>query len=112
VTAPLIWLLAAVISVTSPHPWPGSSAIVATRPVKPIAHSAMTVAASGLPSGLTSASVLAGSQEQPMRRLSDAVYRATFLAPQAGPLTLAVHFWRRGRLYEVPGGTILVQPKQ
>ena len=111
-TAPLIWLLAAALSVTSPHAWPGSSPIVATQPVKPIAHSVMTVAATGLPGGVTSASVLAGSQEQPMHRLSDAIYRAIFLAPQAGPLTLTVHFWRRGTLYEVPGGTIFVQPKR
>jgi hypothetical protein len=72
----------------------------------------MTVAASGLPAGVTSASVLAGSAERPMRRLRDAVYRTTFLAPAPGPLSLALHFWRRGRLYEVPGGTIFVQPKR
>ena len=111
-TAPLIWLLAATLSVTSPHAWTHSSPIVATRPVKPAAHSTMAVAASGLPVGVTSVSLLAGNQAQPMRRLSDAIYRATFMAPQAGPLTLTLHFWRKGRLYEVPGGTIFVQPKR
>jgi hypothetical protein len=112
VNAALVWLLAATMSVTSPHAWPGPSPLVATSPGKPVAHAVMTVAASGMPAGITSASVLAGSAEQPMRRLQPTLYRASFLAPQAGPLSLAVHFWRRGVLYEVPGGTILVQPKR
>ena len=110
-TAPLVWLLAAALSVTSPHAWPGPSPLVASSPGKPVTHAPLTVAASEMPAGVTSASVLAGSDERPMRRLRDAIYRTTFLAPAPGPLTLTLHFWRRGRLYEVPGGTILVQPK-
>lgn len=109
--AALVWLLAATLSVTTPHAWTGPSPAVATSPSKPVAHSVMTVAATEMPAGVTSASVLTGSQEQPMRRLSDAVYRASFLAPQAGPLTMTLHFWRRGMLYEVPVGTVLVRPK-
>jgi len=112
VNAALVWLLVATLSVTSPHPWAGPSPLVATSPGKPIAHAVMTVAASGMPTAVTSASVLTGSQERPMRRVSHAIYRASFLAPAPGPLTLTVRFWRRGVLYEVPGGTILVQPKQ
>ena len=111
-TAPLIWLLAATLSVTSPHVWPGTSPLVATSPAKPVAHHTMAVAASGMPRGLQSVSLLAGGEERPMRRLSDAIYRASFLAPGAGPLTLTVHFWRRGTLYEVPGGTVLVRPRR
>jgi hypothetical protein len=111
VTAPLVWLLAATLAVTTPHAWTGSSPLVATSPGKPVTQHPMAVVAKGLPAGVTSASLLTGSQERPMLRLPNAIYRASFLAPQAGPLVLTVHFWRRGTLYEVPGGTIFVQPR-
>ena len=48
----------------------GAVAPGGNQPGQADAHAVMTVAASGLPTGVTSASVLAGSQERPMRRVS------------------------------------------
>ena len=111
-TAPLVWLLAAALSVTTPHAWQGPAPLVSTSPGSPVAHTLMKVAASGLPHGVSSANLIAGKDEHRMRPLGGGVYRADLLAPVAGPLVLSVRFWRLGTLYAIPGGTVLVRPKR